>query len=111
MLHRMPRKPISRLAINAQSTQLFLYGPLAATCNASLRSGWISARSYQIASTRPRPFIWHHRQKWTFGSDPNLSLSWQIEKQIGLSFLIVVERRVEFLGRGLELADTGKCYV
>jgi hypothetical protein len=35
MLLRMPRKLIPRLAINAQSTQLFLYG---ATSNVSLRS-------------------------------------------------------------------------
>jgi hypothetical protein len=47
----------------------------------------------------------------TIGSDPILSLTWQIEKQIGLSFLIVIERHVEFLCRGLEIADTGKRYV
>jgi hypothetical protein len=65
---------------------------------------------YQIASTRPG-FSSGTVKNGPSAQTPNLSLTWQIEKQIGLSFLIVIECHVGFLGRELELADTGKCYV
>jgi hypothetical protein len=39
------------------------------------------------------------------------SLTWQVEKQVRLTFLIVIESQVEFLRHGLELSDTGECYV